>query len=664
MRTLNGRLVYSPKDFDYTIFGKYTTVKKRTRKYYTRYVNVVAAFDIETTAIDKDHSVMYIWQICIDDVVCVGRTWDEYRYFLDHARKALNGRTLVLFVHNLSFEFQFLRGIFDFNSENVFATERRKILYARWYNFEYRCSYLLTNMSLALFLKKMGVEAQKLTNYDYTKKRYSWTEITDSELQYDINDVLGLVQAIKKSMEISKDDISTIPYTSTGYVKRECKNRMKTYSKTILDDMKINIEEWAILREAFRGGDTHANRHYSGEILEDVISYDRSSSYPDVIVNCEFPMGKFDYKKECSLSELQRLIKNKKACVFRCAITKIRLIDDGEGCPYISKDKCRVCKNYINDNGRILSADYIETTMTDIDLLIVLDQYAFDDFVVFDIYFTKYGKLPKQIREMCNDYYIKKTQLKGQKDQQQFYEKIKNEFNAIYGMMAQNPVKRPIIVDESYYYDKSKTDEELLSDYNKTCFLLYQWGVWVTAWARYRLHEGIKIAGIDFVYCDTDSVKFFKGNESYFDEYNKNRISDSVNNGAFAVDKNGKTHYMGVYEFDGRYDKFVTLGAKKYAYQDNNGLHVTISGVSKKEGPKELENIDNFKVGFTFKKAGGSEARYYDGGKYTMIIEGHNVEVSKSVTIVDSTYTLGVTGEYADIIARCKYDIELIKERY
>lgn len=661
----NGWAYNTVKDFDYTIFKQYNTVTRRKKgKLSINYVDVVAAFDIETTAIDEDHSIMYIWQICIDGTIVIGRTWGEFRYFLDKTRKALSGRTLVLYVHNLSFEFQFLRGILDFDSDNVFAVERRKILFAAWYCFEFRCSYLLSNMSLRLLLKKTGIKELKVEGFDYTVKRWPWSSLSDHDLLYAITDVVGLVKAIKKLMEMREDNIATIPFTSTGYVKRECKKRMKAYPKIALDGMKINIEEWRILREAFRGGDTHANRHYAGEILNDVISYDRSSSYPDVIVNCKFPMSKFDYKKRASADDLKRLIQNGKACVFRCAITNLRLIDEAEGCPYISRDKCRVCKNYVNDNGRLLNAEYIETSMTDVDLRIVLDMYEFDDIAFYDIYFARYDKLPAPIIEMCNDYYKKKTIMKGVPEQRPFYEKIKNEFNAIYGMMAQNPVKRRIIVDDDYHYSFEKTDEEILSEYNQSAFLLYQWGVWVTAWARYRLHEAIKIAGRDFVYCDTDSVKMFRGNEYKFSEYNKKRIADSENNGAVAADIKGNNHYMGVYELDGEYNEFITLGAKKYAYTDDEGLHVTISGVSKEEGAKELSSITNFRTGFTFSKAGGKEARYYDGGPYYINIDGHNIRVTKSVTIVDSSYTLGITGEYADIIKRCKYLFEMIENKY
>lgn len=48
------------------------------------------------------------------------------------------------------------------------------------------------------------------------------------------------------------------------------------------------LHVFELLREAFRGGDTHANRFYVGKILDNVGSYDRESSYPYELVNKNF----------------------------------------------------------------------------------------------------------------------------------------------------------------------------------------------------------------------------------------------------------------------------------------------------------------------------------------------------------------------------------------
>lgn len=658
--------IYNARTFDYAILGNYKTLVKHGRNRLSkRILDCVCAFDIETTRLaDIEQSIMYIWQFQIDSYTIIGRTWDDFKIFLYKLRLALKGRTMIIFVHNLSFEFQFLRGILPFNSKDVFAVERRKILYAVYYCFEFRCSYLLSNMSLALFTRKMKVPLPKRKKINYAKERFPWSPLTKKDICYAIVDVISLKDAVKMLLQINNDTLATLPLTSTGFVRRECKNRMKTYNKEKLETLKINIEEWCILREAFRGGDAHANRYLSSEILENVFSFDRSSSYPDVIVNCKFPMSKFDREFDISFDDFNRLITRGKACVFRVALKNVKIMR-GEPCPYLTVDKSRNLANYTADNGRILYADYLETTITDIDFKIILDMYNFELAAIPVCYFAKYDYLPQQIRDMCIDYYQKKTALKGVEGQEIFYDKFKNDFNSIYGMMAQNPVKRNIIVDTDYHYDDSQCEEEILADHNKHAFLCYQWGVWVTAWARYRLHEGRRLVDADFVYCDTDSVKSLNNYASAFDEYNKQRIADSTKNGAFAYDKNGDIHYMGVYELDGAYDKFVTMGAKKYAYEKDGDIHITVSGVSKKEGAKELKTLENFVDGFTFSKAGGLESVYNDIIEpYTIVRDGRKLEITSNVVLRPSTYTLGRTAEYKRIIDAAKYEIERIKNIY
>ena len=183
--------------------------------------------------------------------------------------------------------------------------------------------------------------------------------------------------------------------------------------------------------------------------------------------------------------------------------------------------------------------------------------------------------------------------------------------------------------------------------------------MWVTAWARYRLKEGINIVGDRYIYGDTDSVKYVivKGDdiESKFEEYNKKRIENSTRNHAYATDTKGHVHYMGVYEYEKTYTEFSTLGAKKYVYREEDGtLHTTIAGVNKKYAPEELEEhggISAFKVGFTFSKAGGTESVYNDTPYGDYEIDGHNIFIGQNIVIKPSTYTIGITEEYRRILA-------------
>ena len=156
--------------------------------------------------------------------------------------------------------------------------------------FEFRCSYVLTNMSLREFLKKMDVENQK-TELDYSVRRFPWTELTDKELEYCVNDVLGLWEALRKMFKADRSNLSNVPLTSTGYVRKDFKSAMRKGGYiSLVRECAPKYDVYLALRRAFRGGNTHSNRCYTGIILDNVKSYDRSSSYPDVLVNMPFPV--------------------------------------------------------------------------------------------------------------------------------------------------------------------------------------------------------------------------------------------------------------------------------------------------------------------------------------------------------------------------------------
>lgn len=624
-----------------------------------RYKNVVCAFDIETTRIPQiEQSVMYLWQFSFGlDCQVHGRTWEEceelFKLLVDSCEEDVY---YVIYVHNLSYEFQFLRGIYHFTNDEVFAVKSRKVLKCEMYgHLEFRCSYLQTHLSLDNFLKQMNVENKKIAGYDYDKLRWPWTPLTDFELSYGMNDVIGLVQAIEKRMTLYGDDLYSIPLTSTGYVRREAKKAMRRIPHTVIPSIFPSIDQYIMFREAFRGGNTHANRYYSGMKLLNIRSADRSSSYPDVMVNCKFPVSRFKPVPDCSYDNIyHQIFERGKAMIMRVALSNVSLIDPMWGCPYLSKDKSRKIENGVYDNGRILSADYMETTITDIDLRIIIEEYQCDVQII-EAQQARYGKLPQPLIDLIIKLYKDKTELKGVEGEEAFYLLSKEMINACYGMMAQDPVKQSIDY-ENDWSEMNDDPAELLDKARKKAFLVYQWGVWVTAWARYRLEEGIRNVGWRFIYADTDSVKYLDVDGVSWEDYNNERISASTEAGAYAKDPKGITHYMGVFEDEGIYSEFATLGAKKYVYREGDGpLHVTISGVNKKKGGPELEahgGIGAFcKRDMIFREAGGTEIKYNDDPEVkTWETEGHSIRITPNACIRPSTYSLSITAEYEEII--------------
>lgn len=667
-------------DLQHFPYEKFREIKNQTRKTGNQrikkrreYRDIITAFDIETTRlVDIEQSIMYVWQWQFGmDITVMGRTWEEFREFQHRLSEILEDSFLVVYVHNLSYEFQFLSGIYDFHPGEVFAIKSRKVLKCDMDGcFEFRCSYIHSNMRLDEYTKKMGVKHKKLTGtFDYDKIRYPWTPLDDTEIAYCVHDVQGLVEALTIEMEHDGDNLYTIPLTSTGYVRRDAKKAMRKTSRNFVKSQLPDYGIYKMLREAFRGGNTHANRYYVGYTIHNVKSADRSSSYPDVQCNCKFPISEFTMIGPQSQEVVMNLIKKRrKAVLMRVALTGVSLRRIDWGCPYLSRDKSRNISNALFDNGRILSADYLETTITDIDFKIITDEYQIQEVAFTDVAYARYGYLPRPLVETTISYYVAKTSMKNVPGQELYYMKSKNKLNSVYGMSAQDPVKQDILYENHSFSEQKDPEPELLEEYNKKAFLAYQWGVWVTAWARYRLEEGIKLAHGDinnpnapqFIYTDTDSVKYT--GEIDWTKYNNARIKASTRTGAHATDPSGEEHYMGVFETEHDLYEFRTLGAKKYVSREtkDSKLVCTIAGVSKSLGGEELEaagGIEAFRPGFTFQKAGGLEAVYNDmPGIGDIEREGHKITITANEVLRPSTYTLGLAADYERLLNQIRTD--------
>ena len=174
----------------------------------------------------------------------------------------------------------------------------------------------------------------------------------------------------------------------------------------------------------------------------------------------------------------------------------------------------------------------------------------------------------------------------------------------------------------------------------------------MTAHARRRLQEGINICGADYVYGDTDSCKFI--NEKHvkeFDALNERIMSECENNDIKAyIDYNGKRYYLSLWEYEGCYDTFKTLGAKKYCFQKGDKFEITVAGMNKKKGSKVVGNVNNFNIGTTYEDVGRTVSWYNDEKPHYITVNGDSFLTASNIGILDATYTLGVTKEYWELI--------------
>lgn len=643
-------------------------------------------FDIETTTIEEPYKIgfMYHWQMCIQSIPVYGRYWDDWVHFMQKLSETLElgeHRKFIIYVHNLPYEFQFMR---DFLKDELggfegFYIHKRKPLSVRCNKgFEFRCSWKLTNMSLEKACKfEKGVEIGKQSgDLDYKKIRTPVTPLTDKEFGYCIADVVSLYQLIERRLINETDNLETIPMTSTGYVRRDCRKATEKQDgyREFFQSTKMTPEVYAMLKEAGRGGDTHANRFLSGRIQNDVDSFDVQSSYPAMMKMRKFPMSKMTpYGEVESGDEFSELLGSGQALLFRAAFEKLRL-KAHTAMPYLSSDKSLNLKGERLDNGRVMKAAIARYTLTDVDWKIIEQQYEWDSLYISDMHTAEYGYLPESILSVVDKYFGLKTSLKGEKakakeygdaerynDIEYEYNKSKNKLNAIFGMMYTDPIRMTItLTDDGEWKEEQKDVSEALDKYYKSrnSFLYYAWGIWTTAHAREHLNRLVNITGQDTtIYCDTDSSKCLYSPEIMAAVEAENRIIEKEAEERKAYcDYDGVRYYMGIYEHEASYNRFKTLGAKKYVYEEGGELHVTISGVNKELAPHELGRMENFVPGYTFHKAGGLEMEYIDMPITDITVNGCTFRTASNIASTDSTYEIGITGEYAEVIGYNCYD--------
>lgn len=585
------------------------------------YINLPCGLDIETTSYkvnDVKAAFMYVWMFGIDHGkgVYYGRTWEEFLEVCEELQTRFNlseNKRFVVYVHNLGYEFQFMRKYFNWVDGGLFAVDERKPIKCLCdYGIEFRDSYILSGFSLENTAKNLTKHNVKklVGDLDYSLIRTHETKLTDAEMAYCENDIAVITAYIAEQIELY-GDVSKIPMTNTGrvrnFVRDNCYYSSKNHRKTskskyikyrkIMDDLTIDSETYMQLKRAFMGGFTHANANYSGVVLENVSSVDFTSSYPSVMISEQFPMSRF---KSCEITTLKQLDEycSRYAMVFDIKFKNIKSTISYEN--YISESKCYKLVKPVLNNGRLVSAEELLTTITEIDLDIIKNCYSWDEIEIGQCKFAHKNYLPKPIIESVLKLYQNKTVLKDVEGSEVEYLLSKGMLNSIYGMCVTDIVKDKAVYDDEWGFEKVNIEEEI-ENYNNSRkrFLYYAWGIWVTAYARRNLWTGILAVVDDYIYSDTDSLKLknYDNHTKYINWFNSQIIEKMENMcDYYKLDKSllspktkdGKIKMMGVWDFEGTYEKFKTLGAKRYLVLDRGKLKLTVAGLSKQNGIKYM----------------------------------------------------------------------------
>lgn len=599
------------------------------------YANIPCVIDLETSSFyNEEHektACMYCGTIGVNGRSYLFRTYDELLSILNEIQNILSlykERRMIFYIHNLSFDFQFLIKHFKtVEPIKVFSLAKREPVKViiNSYGIELRCSFLLSGYSL----EKTGEHLQKYKvkklkgDLNYELLRHSKTPLTDKEKGYVLNDGLVVMSYIQEQIESHNNNICNLPLTKTGEVRSLCRknclyggksSHKKTgrsyynYRLTMRGLSIRSVDEYLQLRNrVFMGGFTHANAFYNNVIVNDVTSFDFTSSYPYVLIAEKYPIGTGKLITIKDKQQFNYYLKN------YCCMFDVKFVNLRERLCFehpLSVSHCRNRQNVREDNGRVVSADIIETSLTETDFDVIKRFYKWDK--MFIKQFRRYKKeyLPTPFIKTILDLYQSKTTLKDVDDMIAEYMYSKEQLNSLYGMCVTDICRPEINYDEDTGEWKTEVLTEtdlmkLIQKYNlkPNRFIAYQWGVWCTSYARRNLFTGIYHSKMYYIYSDTDSIKgLTKHIEKYVEQYNENvvkklQIAMNYHKLPFELCKpktiKGEEKLIGIWQKEYHAKRFKTLGAKRYMVEYDNGeISLTVSGINKKFAIPYLKTLN------------------------------------------------------------------------
>lgn len=485
----------------------------------------------------------------------------------------------------------------------------------------------------------MGIE--KVKGFDYKKIRTWKTPLTPKEYEYCIHDVKIVSECIRRKIAEEGNNITEIPLTKTGYVRRHVRNETlkganRCFYKAAIKSLTLEPDEYIEAKKAFAGGFTHAALLHSGKEYQNVTSYDFSSSYPSVLIAEKYPMTKGVHVEKISKKSFEEFMeRDDYCCIFTIEIENVQQIFPCES--YISESRCSEIEGWIQydengepkrdkkgriikklpviNNGRVWAAKRIVTDITSVDYQILKKVYKFDLKRVAHFYYYQTYYLPTTFVKCILDFYSKKTELKDVVGKEVEYMFNKENVNALFGMCCTDIVRELIEYNDDWSPPHKMTDEEredwiarqvAKENEKRGRFLFYLWGVFCTAFARRNLWTGIFECKTDYLYSDTDSVKIINADrhKDYFERYNQ-EVTEKLER---AMDYHHLPHELlrpktikgvekplGVWDFDGFYLRFKAVRAKAYmvyGYDKEkkcNDFKMTVAGLSKSDAMEYLK---------------------------------------------------------------------------
>ena len=611
--------------------------------------------------VEDENEPYYTYVRDIDGIVRMFEELDSeifaaYKVWLmTHECKNPKAPEVRVYVHNLGFDFEYLRNVFSF--EDVFARSTNHPMYAvarslkdgRPLNcdFKFVDTYSLTQKSLAQWSKDSDLQVKKKSEPEefYKEMRTPYDKLTEDELDYNKQDVLAVYYGMCDYRN-QFGNLKKIPLTQTGIV-RDKLNKYVYARESSWCMLQADITKrytWDVFQhlvKCYTGGWVHSNAKHADKILTYVRAFDFASSYPAVMCLHKFPVG---YPQNIMTVENEVERNQQINFLLNQDIESLDLEYMFTMSVRLKNVRCKLDNTYISiskidelvfkddsifniDNGRLIKCESGIFHFTALDWAIVKQAYEFEIVEFINFYAYKAEFLPKALVEIILEYYAYKTTMKGIEEFKERYAESKQFINSIYGVAVTKIVDAIIEydvegwhkygIDDEYLQTKGSTPaeyfEDLVSDTkaNKTS-LSYQIGVFVSAWARYNLFKCVIKLDKNVVYCDTDSIKGTFGDEDMkvIEDYNKEVefLQEYVSN-MYNIPleqfrptaPNGEKESIGVFDEEEFCVKFKTLGAKRYIREFvKNGESVvsaTIAGLPSKGRKEAFPTVNDFNDG-------------------------------------------------------------------
>lgn len=633
----------------------------------------------------KDNHVC-LWTISLrayhyNIVTLYGYKPSEMMECITRLHEAMPGQRTVIYFHNLSYDYVFLRKFMYAAWGFPIKQLATKPHYPIWIKFEneihFKDSLILAQRSLEKWGLDLEVEHNKAVGlWDYDVIRNQDYNYSEDELTYAEHDTLCGVECLDKFMQVIKKDITSIPYTSTGVLRGRTReigaaNRAHDWFTRVC---MTQLEEYEKAHDIYHGGYTHANRYIVDFLIKGkILCFDFASSYPFVMLSEKYPSERYMHLGGTfTVADVMQWYREDYSVLFTLQLTDVELKDPKFPMPYIQQSKLIQCGDPILDNGRLLSASYISLQICELDMYLIDRYYKYKVNVVSDVYIAKKGYLPRWFTDLIFSLYEDKCKLKF--GDPVLYNISKGLLNSTYGMCAQKSIMPDL--EENYltgeYAPKDKTREEMEAEYKKylnrrSTILPYQISLYVTGYAVKNLFELGECFGNggSWYYSDTDSCYGEDIDRDKLEAYNQRALEKLRANGYDQIEINGHIFQLGKAEADGEYIEFKTMGAKRYAVKKQNGdISITVAGVPKKTGSKCLKNLDQFKPGFIFsgEKTGKKTHTFLYNDKIR--IDEYGNEVGDSIDLSPCDYLLASTPSFEWVFEEIlgSFEIEVYDE--